>query len=179
MAYLMAFAGSNSSNSINYQLVKYTVGCIQGQEIQLLNMANFPLPMYSEDYEKSNGFANSLGEFRDDLAKADGLILSVNEHNGNPSAYFKNLLDWLSRLERNFLANTPVLLMATSPGKRGGIGALEKVGEVLPRFGAASVVTFSLPSFYDNFDAKKGILDQELSEEHVKVIATFMNSVAQ
>lgn len=178
MAHLMAFAGSNSSTSINYQLVKYTAGCIKEHNIQLFNMANFPLPMYSEDYEKANGFANSLGELRDDLAKADGLILSVNEHNSNPSAYFKNLLDWLSRLERNFLANTSVLLMATSPGKRGGIGALEKVGEILPRFGAASVVTFSLPSFYDNFDAKKGILDQELSEEHKKVIATFIKTIA-
>jgi len=175
----MAFAGSNSSTSINYQLVKYTAGCIEGHDMQLLNMANFPLPMYSEDYEKANGFANSLAELRDDLMNANGLILSVNEHNSNPSAYFKNLLDWLSRLERNFMANTHVLLMATSPGKRGGIGALEKVGEILPRFGAESVLTFSLPSFYDNFDPKKGILNQELSAEHAKVVAAFTSTMSK
>ena len=177
MANLMAFAGSNSSTSINYQLVQYTAGCIEGHTVQLLNMANFPLPMYSEDYEKSHGFANSLAELRDDLVKANGLLLSVNEHNSNPSAYFKNLIDWLSRLERNFMANTHVLLMATSPGKRGGIGALEKVGEILPRFGAETVVTFSLPSFYENFDPKKGILNKELSAEHSKAVDSFLNAI--
>ena len=177
MANLMAFAGSNSSTSINYQLVQFTAGCIEGHNIQLLNMANFPLPMYSEDYEKSNGFANSLAELRDDLVKAKGLVLSVNEHNSNPSAYFKNLIDWLSRLERNFMANIHVLLMATSPGKRGGIGALEKVSELLPRFGAETVVTFSLPSFYDNFDPKKGILNQELAVEHAKAVESFATAI--
>ena len=93
-------AGSNSSTSINYKLVRYTAGLIDGKEVQLLNMANFPFPLYSEDVEKTKGFSNSLMELRDDIKSAEGLIISVNEHNGSPSAYFKNLIDWLSRLER-------------------------------------------------------------------------------
>jgi len=40
MAQILAFAGSNSSTSINFKMVKYTAGLIDGHSIQLLNMAN-------------------------------------------------------------------------------------------------------------------------------------------
>ena len=178
MATILAFAGSNSSTSINYQLVKHTVSAFDTDKIQLINLANYPFPMYSEDHEREKGFSNSLVEFRDDIKKADALILSVNEHNGNPSAYFKNVLDWLSRLDRNFLESTPVLLMSTSPGKRGAIGALGVVENMLPRFGAEIIATFSLPSFNQNFDKEKGIKDAELRDKHKEAITALKSAIA-
>ena len=178
MATILAFAGSNSSTSINYELVKHTVNAFDAYEIQLINLANYPFPMYSEDHEREKGFSNSLVEFRDDIKKADALILSVNEHNGNPSAYFKNVLDWLSRLDRNFLEGTPVLLMSTSPGKRGAIGALGVVENMLPRFGAEIIATFSLPSFNQNFDKEKGITDAELRDKHKEAITALKSAIA-
>ena len=177
MGTILAFAGSNSSTSINYKLVKYTALLATDHQVQLLNMANLPFPMYSEDYEKENGFPNALVEVKNDIRNADGLIISVNEHNGSPSAYFKNFLDWLSRVDHNFLEGKKVLLMATSPGGRGAIGALEIVEKSLPRFGAASVISFSLPSFNQNFKEGKGITDPELSKAHQKVLADFLAEI--
>ena len=176
MAAILAFAGSNSSTSINYKLVQHTASLMEGHDIRLLNMAGYPFPMYSEDDEKEKGYSNSLVELKNDIKRANAIILSVNEHNGNPSAYFKNLLDWLSRLERKFLEDTKVLLMATSPGKRGAIGALEAINNMLPRFGAEIVATFSLPSFHENFDGKT-IVDQELRENHEAALAAFLESL--
>jgi len=177
MAALLAMAGSNSATSINFKLVKYTVGLISGNEVQLLNMANFPFPMYSEDNEREMGFSNSLVELRNDIMKAKGVIISVNEHNSNPSAYFKNVLDWLSRLEIKFLEDTEVLLMSTSPGKRGAQGSLEIVEKLLPRFGAKICATYSLPSFHQNFDVEKGILDEDLSERHRQALNKFLSKI--
>lgn len=177
MATILALAGSNSSTSINFKLVRYTAGLISGEEVQLLNMANYPFPMYSEDIEREMGFSNSLIELRNDIIKAKGVIISVNEHNSNPSAYFKNVLDWLSRLEIKFLENTEVLLMATSPGKRGAQGSLEVTEKLLPRFGAHVSATFSLPSFYENFDSEKGIIDKDLSEIHRQALNEFLSKI--
>ncbi len=177
MAKILAFAGSNSSTSINYKLVKYTVSLIEGHTIQRLNMENFPFEMYAADVEKEKGYSNSLVELKNDIQEAEGIILSVNEHNGSPSAYFKNVLDWLSRLERDFLSDTKIFLMSTSPGKRGGISALEVVNKMLPRFGAEVVGTFSLPSFNHNFSATDGILDLELADAHRKALTTFISSL--
>ena len=178
MATVIAFAGSNSSSSINFQLVKYTVGLLKDQEVQLLDLANFPFPMYSEDYERQRGFSNSLVEFKEDIKNAAGLVLSVNEHNGNPSAYFKNVLDWLSRVDRNFLENTPVLLMSASPGGRGAVGSLGVVKDMLPRFGAEIVATFSLPSFKQNFDPAKGITEPELAKAHSEALEQFVQRIS-
>ncbi len=177
MSTILAFAGSNSSSSVNFKLVKHTVSLIQGAEVKLMNMENYPFPMYSEDYEKQNGFSNSLIEIKNDIQNAAGLIISVNEHNGHPSAYFKNFLDWLSRFDRDFVKDKTILLMSTSPGKRGGVGAHEVVKNVLSRFGAASIISFSLPLFYDNFEEGKGISNSELSETHQAALSKFLAEI--
>ena len=176
MAAILAFAGSNSSTSINFKLVKLTTSLVQNHDLQTLNMAEYPFPMFSEDLEREKGYPDALTGLKDQIAQADGIILSVNEHNGNPSAYFKNLLDWLSRLERNFLEGTKVFLMSTSGGKRGAKGSLGVIEGMLPRFGAEIVATFSLPSFYDNF-SEDGILDEDLKAEHQHALQTFLDSL--
>ena len=176
MAAILALAGSNSSTSINFRLVKLTVSLVQEREVQVLNMANYPFPMFSEDLEKEKGYSNALVELKNDIQKCEGLILSVNEHNGNPSAYFKNVLDWLSRLDRNFLEGTKVLLMSTSGGKRGAKGSLAVIENLLPRFGGEVITTFSLPSFYENF-SDDGILDAILKSEHQAALETFLESL--
>ena len=177
MAKILAFAGSNSSTSINYQLVKHTVSLIEKHEVRSLNMANYPFPMYSEDLEKEEGYSNSLVELKNDIQRCDALIISVNEHNSNPSAYFKNVLDWLSRLERKFLLDKKVLLMSASMGKRGGIGSLSVVEAMLPRFGAEITATFSLPSYAENFDPENGIADKALAQDHSDALALFIKTL--
>ena len=177
MAKILAFAGSNSSTSINYQLVKHTSTLIKEQDVELINMANFPFPMYSEDYEKEHGYSNALIELKNDINKANAIILSVNEHNSHPSAFFKNILDWLSRVERDFLANTKILLMATSPGKGGAKHSLAIVEKMLPRLGGEIIATFSLPSFLENYDKEKGITNAELIVEHKTALDNFLASI--
>lgn len=178
MSTILAFAGSNASASINYQLVSYASSQITEHNVNLLNLAHYPFPMYSIDLEQSEGFSNSLREFCASIQQADGLVLSVSEHNSMPSAYFKNLLDWLSRVDRQFLANTKVFLMATSPGQRGAMTALKAVADLLPRFGAEVIAEYSLPSFGQNFDSDQGILDAEKKKEFEAVLDRFKQSLS-
>lgn len=178
MAKILAFAGSNSSTSINYQLIKYTSSLIENHDVRTMNMANYPFPMFSVDLEKNEGYSNSLVEFKNDIQKSDALIISVNEHNSMLSAYFKNVLDWLSRLERKFLLDKKLFLMSTSNGKRGGLSALEFARDVLlPRFGAEIVSTFTLPGFEDNYDIEKGISAEDLNAEHRKCLHDFLKTL--
>ncbi len=174
---ILAFAGSNSSTSINYKLVKYTIGLIEGHQVQRMNMADYPFEMYSADVERKNGFSNSLVELKNDISNADALIISVNEHNGHLSAYFKNVLDWLSRIERKFLTDKKIFLMSTSPGKGGGKNALEIADKMLSRFGGTILSSFSLPSFNDYFNGNEGIQDVELSEHHQNALTEFLKSL--
>lgn len=178
MSYILAFAGSNSSVSINYKLVKYTASLIKGQEVKLRDMSKYPFPMYSQDVENENGFSNSLVEFKNEITNAKGLIISVNEHNSYPSAYFKNTLDWLSRLDSKFLADKKIFLMATSGGGRGAIGALEAAEKMLARFQGTVVETFSLPKYGENFDEEKGITNDDLAKVFAAKLDSFVKAIS-
>lgn len=175
---ILAFAGSNSSTSINYQLVIYTCSLIEDFNVNLLNMSKMPFPMYSADTEKRDGFKNALVELHKEIRACDALIISVNEHNGNPSAYFKNVIDWLSRLDIEFLEGKKIFLMSTSPGRRGGVGSLEVVNALFTKLGAQIVQIFSLPSFNHNFSKESGaITDEELRIEHKTKLDLFLKAI--
>ncbi|SFW23073.1 NADPH-dependent FMN reductase [Cellulophaga fucicola] len=176
MSKILAFAGSNSSSSINYKLVNFTAGLLSDHNVTLLDMAAVNLPLYSEDLEKNEGFSAELKEIKEAISNADALVLSVNEHNSGLSSFFKNLLDWLSRYDRNFLENKKVLLLSTSPGKRAAISAKEQASGMLPRFGAEIAATFSLPSFYDNLK-EDGIIDPDLNKSHKEAIDQFLAKI--
>lgn len=178
MAKILAFAGSNSSTSINYKLVTYTASLIEHHELKLLDLAKYPFPTYSADREKDLGFPDSLEAFRDDIRNSDALLISVNEHNSGPSAYFKNVVDWLSRIDRKFLEDKKILLMSTSPGKRGGRSSREQIESLFPRFGAEVVASFSLPSFKDNFEAGSGITDDDLASAHQEAVQQFLEAIS-
>lgn len=100
------------------------------------------------------------------MAQADLLVISLAEHNGSYSTAFKNVFDWLSRIpNRKVFREKKLFLLATSPGARGGQSVLETASNRFPRDGAELVATYSLPSFYEHFEAEKGIQDAVLLDE--------------
>jgi len=63
-----------------------------------------------------------------------------------------------------------MLLLATSPGVRGGSSVLEIANKRFPFQGGIVKGSFSLPSFGENFDSEKGITNEELKNEFVKIV---------
>lgn len=178
MSSILVFAGSNSSSSINYQFAQYTASTIESHEVEYINMATLVIPMYSEDVELEMGFPHEIMKIANQIKKSDAFVIGVNEHNSNPSAFFKNLIDWLSRIERNIMEDKPTFLVATSPGKRGAQSALEISANTLPRIGASVIATFSLPSFGLNFEPADGITNNELAADFVAKRKLFLDTLA-
>lgn len=170
---ILAFAASTSSTSINRQLANHAAARIPGAEVNELDLRQFDLPIYSSDEEESNGIPAAAQEFKDLITNHDGIVLSLAEHNGSYSAAFKNLYDWTSRIDANVWADKPMLLLASSPGGRGGATVLEAAKATFPRMGANLKASFSLPSFYDNFSTDEGITDDALASELTQAIQDF------
>jgi chromate reductase len=152
---IIAFAGSNSQHSINKHLATYAANQFENAEVEVLDLNDFAIPLFSVDLEKEIGQAEKAQLFLDKIGTADVLVISLAENNGNYSAAFKNLFDWSSRISKDVFQQKPVLLMATSPGPRGGASVLEIAKSAFPRFGAQIKGTFSLPVFSSNFDLDK------------------------
>lgn len=163
MKKIIAFAGSTSSTSINKKLATYAAQLAQGTEFEVLDMKDYQAPLFSEDEEKK-GFPQAIHDLNEKLKTADGFIVSLAEHNGSYAAAYKNTTDWLSRVERHMFHNKPMLLMAASPGGRGGAGVLAAAKAYYPHAGAEVVADFSFPVFYENF-AEGKIVHQELNAQ--------------
>lgn len=169
---IIAFAGSNSSKSINKKLATYASSLFKNAEVEILDLRDYQALLFSVDIEKEIGQAKEALAFLEKLKSADMLVISLAENNGNYSTAFKNIFDWCSRIEKDVFQKKPTLLMATSPGGRGGKSVLEIAQTNLPRFGVDIKAIFSLPSFNDNFDVENNtISNQELDKELKEIVA--------
>lgn len=168
---IVAFAASNSRQSINRELARYAASLLEG-EIDLLDLNDFEMPLLSVDYEAEHGQPQAAHDFLAVLESADFIVVSFAEHNGNYSAAYKNIFDWATRIKREVYAGKPTLVLATSPGARGGASVLALAEKQLPHFGANVVGQFSLPEFTKNFDSSAGtISNHELDQQLRDVVA--------
>ena len=173
---ILAFGASNSSTSINRQLATFAAGQIAGADITILDLNDFEMPIYSIDREKVNGIPQLAHDFKSHVKKADRIIISFAEHNGGYSVAFKNVMDWMSRIEGDTWEGKPFFLMSTSPGARGGATVL---GQATGRFGYMGgqvMASFSLPNFFESFDPKKGVIDANLKEAFDKELSKFISA---
>jgi NAD(P)H-dependent FMN reductase/peroxiredoxin len=155
---ILAFAGSSSRISINKELVKWVASHFSNDTITILDLNDFEMPIFSVDKERENGIPQLALDFAKAIDTADLLLISMAEHNGNYSAAFKNIFDWVSRIpKRSVFENTPIFLMATSTGRRGASTVLTIAERRFPYNGGDIIDTFSLPSFDENFEKGKGI----------------------
>jgi len=167
---IIAFGASSSRNSINKQLATFAANQFKNTEVEILDLNDYEMPLFSVDREKENGIHNLAQQFYDKIGSADFIIISFAEHNGAYSSAFKNLLDWASRINAKTFQEKPMLLMATSPGARGGSSVLDIATKRFPFQGGIVKGTFSLPTFYENFDAVHGIINSEFKNQLEEII---------
>ncbi len=164
---ILAFAGSNSSASINKQLVSYATTFFTGHSVEILDLNDYEMPLFSVDKLAKNGLPQLATDFAKKIDESDLLLISLAENNGAYTVAFKNIFDWISVIQdrKAFWGNKPTFVMATSPGPRGGASVLNLAKTTLPYYGANVIDTFSLPSFYENFNDETGIANVEFETE--------------
>lgn len=176
MKNILAFAGTNSKDSINKQLVVYASGLIEDAKVTVLDLNDFELPIFSKHLEEKEGIPENAISFLNYIKQTDGIVLSLAENNGAYSAVFKNLFDWMSRAEGKLFYGKPMLLMAASDGKRGGASVLAMAHSRFPRHNAEIAAQFSMPSFFDNFADGK-ITNPELDSHLKEAIKLFQKEL--
>lgn len=165
---LLAFGASNSSKSINRQLVTWAVGQLEGWDVTILDLNDFEMPLFSIDREHAGGIPAEAHEFRRLVGEADAVLISYAEHNGNNTAAFKNLFDWTSRIDAQVWQGKPMVLLSTSPGKGGG-GRSRAIGvAAAPFYGGEVLAEFGVPQFYQHFDSESGELTDPALAEGVR-----------
>lgn len=169
---VLAFGASSSKKSINKQLATYTASLVPNAEVDVLDLNELEMPIFSESVEAElDGQPAQAQQFLDRIAAADALVISFAEHNGIYSAAYKNIFDWASRINHKMFMGKPMLLLATSPGKGGGSSVLAFASNSMQFFDGKVSDSISVPSFYDNFDAEKGVVSNAEIQQQLQQAA--------
>jgi len=149
---VLAFAASNNRQSINRTLASYAANLIENASVEVLDIDDYEMPIFSDDRERDLGKPEQARAFFQKISNADAIIVSFAEHNGSYTAAYKNLFDWTSRISKDVFQNKPAVFLSTSPGPGGASSVLASAVDSAPYFAADIKASISVPSFHDNFD---------------------------
>jgi len=176
---IIAFGATNNSQSINKKLAEFTVNQLKGVEVSLLDLNDFELPIYSIDLEKASGVPQNAIRFEQCIKESDGIIISLAEYNGLYTSAFKNLWDWMSRIESpKIWHEKPMFLMGTSPSMREESNVMKVSQHLFPLFGANIITSYHLPSF-NHFFKEGQIIEpkqKELFNEALKKFQDYLTN---
>src|SRR5690554_566755 len=176
MKKIIALAGSNSKKSMNKKLATYAASLVEDVEVKISDLNDFDVPLFGVDLEAEMGHPENAKKLFEEIKNSDGIILSLAEHNGAYTAVFKNLFDWMSRINSKTFHKKPMLLMAASPGGRGGASVLAMAKDRFRFHDGNIVAEYSLPFFADNFSEGK-ITNEELNYKLLEEVKRFKESV--
>lgn len=164
---VLAFAGSISSTSINKKLLAHVVESFaSGNEVEVLDLNDYEMPIYSEDRERTEGVHPLAVDFAGKIDGSDLIVMALAEHNSAYSTAFKNVFDWISRVPgRAHFGGKPIFLLSTAPGQGGGLHVSELFMKRAPHSGGEVIANFVLPQFQANFREGEGVVDEAKRKE--------------
>jgi NAD(P)H-dependent FMN reductase len=142
MPRILAFAGSLRRESFNKKLVSIAAHGAResGAEVTLINLNDFPLPLFDQDLEAEQGMPENGKRLKKLFIDHDGLLIASPEYNSSITAALKNAMDWVSRPapgEPSLVAfrGKVATLMSASPGALGGLRGLVHLRSILGNIG--------------------------------------------
>jgi NAD(P)H-dependent FMN reductase len=162
---ILAFAGSLRAQSFNKKLVAVAAETARelACDVDLVDLRDFPMPIYDGDFEKSDGQPQTAKDLKARILACDALLIGCPEYNASITAVLKNTIDWVSRPqpgEPSAFKGRPAALLSASMGPIGGLRGLSPVRDILTQLGVLIVPTqFALGSAQNAFDDEGNLLE--------------------
>lgn len=182
---ILAFAGSLRKDSFNKKLVRIAAEAARkaGAEVTVVDLKDFPLPVFDEDLEKAEGQPEPARRLKQMMVESDGFLISAPEYNSSITAALKNAIDWVSRPQPNepslvAFQGKAATLMSASPGALGGLRGLVHVRSILGNIGVIVLPEqVAVPRAFEAFNADGSLKDskqQESIEKLGRSLAAFL-----
>jgi len=184
MAKILAFAGSLREHSLSKRILKVAVegARASGGDVTVIDLRDFPMPIYNADDHLEKGFDSNALRFQDLVGEHEGLLIASPEYNGSIPGGLKNAIDWASRKSEKYELNQVFknkwgALITASPGSFGGLRCMAHLRAVFSIMGVIVLpmeiaVTFAGQKF-------EGDEDEMTDEKTKKALETLGASLVQ
>ena len=187
MPRILVFAGSARKASLNKKLARVAAQAVRaaGGEVTLIDLDDYPMPVYHGDLEASEGMPENGRKLRALFIEHDAILVASPENNQSISSLLKNTIDWLSRDVGDGKGPNSGLapyrgkvagIMNATPGPYGGVRHLFHLRQVLSGLGVIVMPHQVQLAHADKaFDAAGQLTD----ERAAKALGTLARSLVQ
>jgi chromate reductase len=126
---ILGICGSLRQKSYNLTALK-TAGELMpaGMKLRIVSLAD--IPMYNLDVQEK-GWPEPVERLKQDVARADAVLIASPEYNYSISGALKNAIDWMSRYQDQPFRWKPVAFLSVSWGPLGGARSFAELRKIL------------------------------------------------
>ncbi|MCA9246379.1 MAG: NAD(P)H-dependent oxidoreductase [Planctomycetales bacterium] len=184
---ILAFAGSARRDSYNKRLVRVAMRGAQeaGAEVAYLDLRDFPLPIFNQDFESEEGIPEHAVRLKEIFLDHQGILLACPEYNSSITPLLKNTIDWVSRSAEGegpleAFQGKCAAIMSASPGALGGLRGLTHVREILGNIGVLVLPRQqAISQAHEAFDGEGNLKDGTLHKRVLEIGAELANIAKQ
>jgi chromate reductase, NAD(P)H dehydrogenase (quinone) len=177
MTHILGISGSLRHGSYNTALLRFAAQSLpSGATMEIGRIDD--LPLYNDDIRVA-GYPPPAQRLREQIARANGVLLVTPEYNYSIPGVLKNALDWASRPPDQPFNGKPVALMSASTGMLGAARAQYHLrqcfvflnGFVMNR---PEIMVARAP---ERFDSEGNLTDESTRQHVVKHLHAFVEFV--
>jgi chromate reductase, NAD(P)H dehydrogenase (quinone) len=170
---IAVIVGSNRRESINRKLAEALVRLGTGKfDASLVRIDD--LPMFNQDHESH--LPPQVVRYKNELARADGVLIVTPEHNRSIPAVLKNAIDWGARpWGKNSWTGKPAFITGTSPGAIGSALAQQHLRAVMTGLGMILLGGEAYVTFKPNLIDEHGTIGDDATR---RFLADFVDRFA-
>ena len=170
---IAVIVGSNRRDSINRKLAQALVRLGAGKFDATFARID-DLPMYNQDNERD--LSPEVVRFKNEIARADGVLIVTPEHDRSIPAVLKNAIDWGARpWGKSSWSGKPAFITGTSPGAIGSALAQQHLRSVMTGLGMILLGGEAYVTFKPNLIDEDGDIGDDSTK---KFLADFVDRFA-
>ena len=175
---LLAISGSLRRDSYNSALLQ-AAAAVCARSIELVFWRGLAdVPAYAEDLDHTPA---PVTEFREEIARADAVLIATPEYNGSIPGALKNALDWASRpFPDNCLRGKRVAVIGASTGLFGARWAQAELRKVLETIGASVLETeLAVATAHEAFSVEGQLREPQLATALCSIVSELLQRTLQ
>jgi chromate reductase, NAD(P)H dehydrogenase (quinone) len=163
---IAVIVGSNRRDSINRKLAQALVKLGAGKfDAKFVRIDD--LPLYSQDNESN--LPPEAARFKDEIKRADGVLIVTPEHNRSMPTALKNAIDWGARpYGTSVWSDKPGFITGTSPGAIGTALAQAHLRSVMMGLGMTLLGGESYITFKPNLVDEAGNISDDTTQKFLQ-----------